>query len=774
MSCGQVMRESERAMLRNDEPRSRFALCVVQRILVIAVAAILFALLGAPARGDAAEQACANEGIRVEQQSTFLPDCRAYELVSPTSATPYLEIKTRSTASYALSSTNGNALAWFSFYPIAGSEGGFNNVSVRGTDGWTSESVMPRLSASQQPLFACRGGVFFSEDLTTGVMMDGEDSDALDQEGSKENANAKEAEYCGGNDPALVENEPKGFQNLFMMNLSPRKYVLLNPGASTPKDARFQAASPDMKHVVFEENAALVAGALPARDLYEWSESGLGLVSVLPKGAAVEGELADGATPDQEGGNGVRESAAQSVHAVSNDGSRVFFRADGNLYVRMHAMAPPHAELLDPEECVHSAEACTIQIDASAQPGGRGGGGRFLAASADGSKVYFLDESAAELTKDTATGSGYSLYEYEVETGRLVDLTPGSLSETPDVLGLSAIGETGGSVYLYFAAGGKLASTATTGRPNLYVSVGGGAPGLVATLTATPGGAEEFDWQKPEGSAYGAAEASPDGRYFVFQSANSGALTGYNDTDRHTGRADEEIFLYDASSGALACVSCDPTHARPVGSAELGGLEGATDSLLVQFGPNRQLRNVLDDGSVFFNSPDPLVEGVEGGTSEVYEYQGGELHLVSGGTSPEGSYFYEASPTGENVFFVTAQSLLKSDSGNTLSIYDARAGGGFAEPPEPAPCEGEACHGPGESPSAYALPGSNTFTGPGDLPPGAKKHGLSAAQREKMALRACARVHPNRRQRGKCERRVRSQYGRKKRRLESSVGRRRA
>jgi hypothetical protein len=42
------------------------------------------------AQGAQAAEPCSNEAVRAEQPSSFLPECRAYELVSPPGATTYL------------------------------------------------------------------------------------------------------------------------------------------------------------------------------------------------------------------------------------------------------------------------------------------------------------------------------------------------------------------------------------------------------------------------------------------------------------------------------------------------------------------------------------------------------------------------------------------------------------------------------------------------------------------------------------------------------------
>lgn len=71
-------------------------------------------------------------------------------------------------------------------------------------------------------------------------------------------------------------------------------------------------------------------------------------------------------------------------------------------------------------------------------------------------------------------------------------------------------------------------------------------------------------------------------------------------------------------------------------------------------------------------------------------------------------------PSGRDVFFATHEALVTQDKDTAGDIYDARIDGGFApSPTSPIECSGDACSTP-FAPPAPVTPASETFSGPGN------------------------------------------------------------
>jgi len=552
-------------------------------------------------------------------------------------------------------------------------------------------------------------------------------------------------------------------------------YVGANSGTS---------AVPAARDLLLEADDALLVGAGPleaeldadARQeviggqignyLYDSAGGRLSLVDVLRDGQ-VQPNASFGSYP-VTGGNAIVPPGTSN--AISADGSRIFWTA---LEGAGEGERTPKA--LYVRENPTSSAAATVQVDAS-QGGPESGGGMFRGASADGSKVLFTDcrrltgESTAvpgtgcsHLTHSAGEGetafTGNDLYEYELspetsQPGVLRDLTvstPGELTEDVaggDLLGADVQGVLGSSVdgeYVYFAADGVLAGANAGGRspvvgePNLYLRHDGQTT-FIAALSLADGSEVKpiadcgqaagcrGDWQTAP--SYRTTEVTPDGHSLVFMSNRP--LTGYDNVQGVTHL--DEVFLYEAQSSALHCVSCNPTGEPPVAtefSTDKGSLEHGISAVGAFFPtgeyshePPRVLS--ADGGRVFFDSAEPLVPAATNGWLDVYEWERdgegtctegqGCVYLLSGGTDPEDSYLIGADTTGDNVFFVSRADLVAQDRGGDDDlVYDARVDG--IQPPAASACEGTGCQGVPPTPPIFATPASATITGGDDLPP---------------------------------------------------------
>jgi DNA-binding beta-propeller fold protein YncE len=649
----------------------------------------------------AEEAACPNEPLR-GGFSARLPDCRAYELVTPpvTSSSQFDGELRMVYASKA--AADGEALTLTIREPRPGAPtAGEHYVARRGAGGWIAEDIMPLESYDGVGCPEYQFVYAYSEQVTKDVIQAGGGSRATASKNY-----AEDPESCNPEGSQVVSGEPVGYENLLVRDNATGAYRLVNvtPSGVTPADAHFQAASADLSHVIFTETSPLAEGAqYGVENLYEWDEGTLRLVSVLPDGTAVPGSLAASALGINKY---VGRFTSEHEGVVSGDGSHVLFTYGGALYDRIDGQR-------------------TVQVDEQQGGAGPSGGGSFKAATPDGSKVFFLDES--KLTADSSAAAGEpDLYECALPEGaskcELADLTVAAAGEHADVLRVTPLGGHDSSD-VYFVAEGVLASNtreftngegktvvegAQAGKENLYLWNG---EKTTFIATGVVNNAERR----------GLEQTSPDGKWLAFESKES--LTGYDDAALEGEHA--ELFLYSAGSGShpptLACASCNPTGEPAIaggGVARRGDAYGEAYEVF----PNRHM--LTDAGQVFFETREALVPSDTNGELDVYEYEGAGAHLISSGTSSFESNLEDVSESGDDVFFRSNQQLVPQDNQEgQIVTYDARVAGGFAEPSSPLPCTtADACRAAAApQPSVYGAPASQTFSGVGNLaPPEAK------------------------------------------------------
>ncbi|HWM53875.1 MAG TPA: hypothetical protein VNO20_00590 [Solirubrobacterales bacterium] len=688
---------------------------------------------------------CPNDAFRAGL-GVLLPECRAYELVSPLDKNNG-DITTGQN-SRALASLDGGGVTYSSYISFAGPQGAplvSQYLSRRDPEqGWSSAAISPPRGSF--PFFSIGQPVndlqfrAFTEDLCQGWLI--QDTDV-----------------------AYAEWAPPGVANLYR-RLDPscgaESYELLTtsppPGFSReaePSESAYaptvQGFSADGSRTLLRVNAALTADACKASpeegrgrfQLYMAHEGSLRLVSVLPT-LAFKPSCKHASAGTSQGPLG--SARASSVeHAVSADGTRVFWSTAGSatdsetpnedgdqpgpLYVRLNPTGPIGTD----SRCNNTApgEACTARIS-------NDDNARFWGADAEGTTAVYTNGPLA-LAKETGSTE---LFEYDVASEASTLIAKG-------VRGVAGISEDAGRVYfasdqvLTGEAANSEGDKAVAGEPNLYLHERGEGFSFIATLSILDVFNEVTTASPPSPIATFAdrrsARTSPDGTHLAFTSA--APLTGFDSTDAQSGQPDGQVFLYDAETAELVCVSCNPSGARPNGrempsnvnngatvfwaAAQLPGWE-------YQLHPTRLLSGSGE--RLFFESFDALVLRDTNGRQDVYEWQRAEskeqcakegadvysseasgcISLISSGQSSQDTQFVDASASGSDVFFTTTSSLVPQDFG-LVDVYDARAGGGFPVPPGPDPtCEGEACQGT-PAPPDDPTPTSSTFEGAGNL-----------------------------------------------------------
>jgi hypothetical protein len=693
----------------------------------------------------AAEGSCSNDVLRSELAPGQLPDCRAYELVTPPykeGAAVFLRARTR----------DGSRLLGQSLGDFAEAENdefrggtlGASYTFTRTASGWKARALDPPVAQ-------------FAED----EFLDS----SVDLERSLWNLHA--AQRSNTNIDLYLRDAEGSFVPIGPASL---------PLTSNNTSFEYRGGSNDLSRVLFTLKGQQYWPGDTTQEgrpsLYEYVGTG----NSSPGLVGVSGGKGDTSLISQCGTELGSAESNDTYNAISASGSTVFFTAIGECSSGSHA--PPTNELfarVDQSQTVAISEPSPA--DCAACNVAKPEEGHFEGASADGAKVFFT-------TKQPLLGTDTSdnIYEYDFANppGRkVVRVSTGAVAA--QVQGVVRISEDGS--HAYFVAAGALTAepngqdrVAKEGDNNLYVyqrdaRFPNGHIAFIARLEES----DARDWAKFDVRP---AQTTPDGRFLVFASA---AHLTPDDTSRE-GLA--QLFEYDSETGGLVRISVGQN-----GFSANGNIEKPADrpSIPPPGNVGRSLptaaansQTLSSDGSyVFFQSNDSLTpQATDGdpnptgiGHPNIYEYHDGNVYLISDGKDTStingepGVQLFGTNASGTDVFFSTSDALSWQDSDTAQDIYDARVGGGFARGAPAAGCVEDGCQGTASATTPlFAAPGSSTFHGPGNLlapAPTSVKHKTAAQTRaEKLAgaLKVC-RTKPRRR-RAACIRLAEHNYGR--------------
>ncbi len=452
----------------------------------------------------------------------------------------------------------------------------------------------------------------------------------------------------------------------------------------------YAGSSSNSEHLLFMANDALPSAPeanqsteVDENNLYDSVGSHLSLVDVLPDGAS-EPNATFGAPASTEPGYNPPDFS----RAISTNGSRIFWTDlhpganEDRVFVREND-TQPQSFLGGHGECAISTDACTVPVSE--------GPARFWTATSDGRYVFYTE--------------GEALYRFDVE------------SQTRERLAGSAVGVFGASEengeYVYYVDAAYRLYLWHNGVDTFVAQLSSKEGEDVPPFGAVGAGLNAGDWQPDLG--HRTAEVTPNGRHLVFMSKLD--LTGYPNEGL------SEVYLYDAETGALTCVSCSHSGEPPEVSRQVRA-GGAAAFLQISWQDTYLPRWVSESGGrVFFDSEVPLVARDIDGTQDVYEWErdgvgscgepAGCQYLLSAGTSPAISSLADASASGNDVFIISRSQLVAQDGNENFNLYDARVGGvPLISPPV---CTGSGCQGAPPAPPLFATPASVTFNGVGNF-----------------------------------------------------------
>jgi hypothetical protein len=537
--------------------------------------------LGSGAPTAIAAETCPNEQLRAENSSTALPDCRAYELVSPD-----LNHATLGFVPNGRAASDGNTMVYTALdapEDASSSQALFDYVRATrdAISGWRGASMSPP-TPTTVGVYGVTRSFDYSADLSSTAVQ---------------------------TDQPLSDGSVPAGQNLFVGHLDGVFHLMTTVGS--PFNSEFKIYPPgefvwgnaDFSHVYFRPAVAqLESDPTSALNAYAWSEDrGLRLIGILPDGKPAP--------------NGA------SFGAASQDGKYVAFTAEGKLYLRIDDSNT--VQLGVSQRAVEDPNPLSTPT--------------LVSVADDGSKVLFT--SSSELTDDANTGesggvatdAGRDLYSYDTTTKQLTDLTvdtnPADVATGVDVQ--SVLAKTQDGSHVYFKASGDLAAGAAPGHTSVYVWHEGqidfvaDAGGLGGIYT-TPNGRHVALLSTASLTGYDNADpVSGQPHNEVFEATVGGGIECAScrvDGTRPTGDASIGSVSEDGTRVFFASKDAVLSHASSGASAVFEYAGGSVATISRVGGPSAVFLAASASGDdVFFDTYDTLVPNPNSGDEAAYD-----------------------------------------------------------------------------------------------------------------------------------------------------------
>lgn len=688
----------------------------------------------APAPADT----CPNATYRVGF-SALLPDCRAYEMVSPVVKNGG-DVSGEKWGQTLASEDGGRAIfsSQIGFGEVSGSGnvGYTQYVAERGTNGWTSKGVTPRPNVGDgiQVFLGKTQLLEFSSDLSTAALLGDALEGVEDARPDSENLyleNTPTAKVTTAITDASNEGEPVPYPSFYLEYFGrPITEVIFNQPV-------LGGASASLNVATFQSDVNFTPEAHGGEyKAYVYEDGVVKLLGVLPDGTMPPGgsRLIHGPQYPGSLGGGDDENAIAKRDMVSTDGSRILFEVNelpGQIF--MHRRGT-HSVLVTESETSEPVTAENVRLEA-ATPDLRHivfrTTTRLLDSAPEGEGIYMFTDSPNPESESNLTYIGKTE-------------ATGAFEEPPMVLGMS---DDGTQIY-YIEHFNHAASTLQLWDAGQTHQVAG--------------------WDGDPGEA----RVSSDGRELAFMNPNALTAAAQVRLERPGELKTSEMYVYKEDANTLTCVSCPATHAASIFGIETEVEANHSGTRLAE---PYQPRFMTNDGRyVFFNTREALLPQDTNGVADAYEYntETGRLSLLSTGTGEYGAWFVDATANGGEVFLVTRQKLTGWDPDKLVDLYTARVEGGLPEPPPPpAVCNGDACQGTPAAPPTFNTASGFTGLGNPSFAPIVKiKAKAKPNTRLRRALALCRRKRTKRR-RAQCERLARKRYATRSSARNSRAGR---